>query len=263
MLIPVDLSTQRAGRPIVLPGRDGARAVVVTHDGRTVLAASGTSVIPVDPATRAVGLPLDLGPGRTIAGMALSPTSTTLYALVPDGVVPVDTATARAGVPVVTGLTVSSVSSPHGLVVSADGVTVYVVGQGGPDFGGRLLPIDAATGVPGAADELRPVRHRRPGGARPHRGRLHGPGRRLGRQLDRAGAGVRPRRRGDPVRLPIGRSAAAAGTDHPSDIVTGPGATGAFVVAGLDTVLPFTPSTDTFGSPIRVCEGASSMAVAG
>ena len=260
VVVPVDLVTQRAGRPIVLPGVDGVRAVVMTHDGRTVLAASGTAVVPVDPATRAVGTPLDLGPGRTVSGMALSPASSTLYVLVPGGVVPVDTATARAGTMIPTGLSISSVTSPHGVVVSADGADVYVVGQGGADFGGRLVPVATATGTAGAAigfDQF-------------------GIGDPAAVALSADGATILVADSADnwiipvpvatlavpeaPVRLPSGGSA-ATGTDHPSDIVVGPGATGAFVVTGLDTVLPYAPATGAFGSAIRVCPGASSMAV--
>ncbi len=263
VLVPIDLASQRAGRPVALPGDDGPRAVVVTHDGRTVLVAIGSTIVPVDRATRAVGTPLDLGTGRTIAGMALSPTSTILYALVPDGVVPVDTATARAGAPVVTGLTVSSVTSPHGVVVGADGATVYVVGQGGSDFGGRLVPIHEPAGTVGPATGFDQF-----GIADPSAVTLTADGATV-LVADSANNWILPVPAADlaavggPVRLPTGRSALAAGTDHPSDIVTGPGSTGAFVVAGLDTVLPFDPTTGTFGRPVRVCEGASSMAVAG
>jgi len=65
-----------------------------------------------------------------------------------------------------------------------------------------------------------------------------------------------------PVRLPTDSgTAAASGTDHPTDIVTGPGSTGAFVVTGLGTVLPYDPTHQTFGRSIRVCSGASSMTV--
>jgi hyaluronoglucosaminidase len=99
VLVPVDLATQRAARPITLPGHGATSAVVVMHGNRTVLAASGTTIVPVDIATRAVGTPLDLGPGRTVVGLALSPTSPILYVLVAGGVVPVDTATATAGPP--------------------------------------------------------------------------------------------------------------------------------------------------------------------
>ncbi len=261
VVIPVDLATQRAGRPIVVPGHGATHAVVVMHDGHTVLVASGTTIVPVDPATRAVGTPLDLGPGRTVSGMALSPTTSTLYALVPSGVVPVDTATARAGALIPTGLSVSSVTSPHGVVVSADGATVYVVGQGGTDFGGRLVPIHAATGAVGAATGFDQF-----GIADPAAVAITADGSTV-LVADSADNWVVPvpvaslATASDPVRLPTGRTAAAAGTDHPSDIVVGPGTTGAFVVAGLDTVLPYAPATRTFGRAIRVCGGASSMAV--
>jgi len=261
VVVPVDLATQRAGRPIVLPGHGDTRAVVVMRDGRTVLVGDGTTVVPVEPATRAVGTPLDLGPGRTVAGMALSPTTSVLYALVPDGVVPVDTSTARAGAPVVTGLSVSSVTSPHGVVVSPDGATVYVVGQGGTDFGGRLVPIAAATGSVGT-----PTGFDRFGIADPAAVALTADGTTV-LVADSADNWIVPvpvadlATPSDPVRLPTGGPAVVAGTDHPSDLVVGPGSTGAFVVTGLDSVLPFAPSTGTFGRPIRVCPGASSMAV--
>jgi DNA-binding beta-propeller fold protein YncE len=260
VVVPVDLVSQRAGRPITLPGHDGTRAVVVMHNGRTVLVASGTTIVPVDPATRAVGTPLDLGPGRMVAGMALSPTSSMLYALVPGGIVPVDTATARAGALIPTGLSISSVTSPHGVVVSADGATVYVVGQGGPDFGGRLVPIQAATGAVGASTGFDQF-----GIADPAALALTTDGSTV-LVADSADNWVVPvpvagMAASDPVRLPTGRAATAAGTDHPSDIVVGPGSTGVFVVTGLSTVLPFAPTTRTFGPPIRVCGGASSMAV--
>ena len=259
VVVPIDLLTQRAGRPIALPGHGVTRAVVVMHDGRTVLVASGSTIVPVNPATRAVGTPLDLGPGRTVAGLALSPVSSTLYALVPGGVVPVDTATARAGAPIVTGLSVSSVTSPHGLVVSADGATVYAAGQGGTDFGGRLVPIQTATGTVGPATGFDQF-----GIADPAALALTADGSTV-LVADSANNWVVPvpvvgLAATDPVRLPTGRT--ATGTDHPSDIVVGPGTTGAFVVAGLNTVLPFAPATRTFGPPIRVCGGASSMAVA-
>jgi hypothetical protein len=262
VLIPIDLVTQQAGRPIVLPGTGVTHAVVVLNSGQIVLAAVGTTIVPVNPATRAIGTPLDLGPGRTVYGMALSPNSPMLYALVPGGVVPVDTATAQAGVAISTGLTVSSVSSPHGVVVSPNGSTVFVVGQGGSDYGGRLAPISTATGVVGTVTSFDQF-----GIADPAALTLTADGSTV-LVADSANNWVAPvavaslGTPSGPVRLPSG-DPATAGTDHPSDIVTGPGATGVFVVAGLDTVLPFAPATETFGSPIRVCAGASSMAVSG
>ena len=263
VVVPIDLASQRAGRPIALPGHGGTHAVVVMHDGKTVLAASGTTIVPVSVSSGAVGTPLDLGSGKTVFGMALSPTSSMLYVLVPGGVVPVNTATATAGPLIPTGLSVSSVSSPHGLVVSADGTTVYVAGQGGADFGGRLVPITAATGAVGAASSFDQF-----GIADPTAIALTADGARI---LAADGANnwivpvpvVPPGVPSAPVPLPTGHGEGAVGTNHPSDIVVGPGATGAFVVTGLDTVLPFAPNGGAFGQSIRVCSGASSMTVAG
>ena len=147
VVIPINLVTQQAERPIRIPGQGGTHAIVVMPGGRTILAASGSTIVPVDAATHQVGAPLDLGPGRTIFGMALDPASTILYALVAGAVVPVNTANATAGLPIPTDLSVSSVYSPHGIAVTADGGTVYVVGQGGTDYGGRVLPITTSTGA--------------------------------------------------------------------------------------------------------------------
>jgi hypothetical protein len=57
-------------------------------------------------------------------------------------------------------------------------------------------------------------------------------------------------------------SGADSGTEHPTDIVLGPGRTGAFVVDGFDSVVPYTPGTEAFGRAIPVCTGATSMTVA-
>ena len=262
VLIPVDLASGRAGTPIVLPGHGTAGSVVVMHDGRTVLAASGTTIVPVDVATGTVGRPLDLGTGRTVSGMALSPTTDILYVLVPDGVVPVDTATATAEAPIVTGLTVSSVSSPHGLVVSPDGATLWVAGQGPPDFGGRVVPVSTATGAVGAATSFDAY-----GITDPAALAITTDGSQL-LVADSANNWIDGVRTADPaqplapVRLPTGSgTASASGADHPTDVVTSPDSWGAYVVTGLSTVLPFRPAHRTYGAPIRVCSGATSMAV--
>lgn len=259
VLIPIDLATQRAGVPIDLPGHGATSAVVVMHDGRMVLAASGTTIVPVDVATRAVGHPLDLGRGRAIAGLALNPVSPILYALVADGVIPVDTASANAGAPIVTGLTVSSVSSPHGLVVSADGTTLYVAGQGPPDYGGRVLQVALATGVVGASTGFD-----RYGISDPAALALTPDGTQVlvadsaDNWIDTVPTATFASPLA-PVRLPGG---AGSGTGHPTDIVTGPAGTGTFLVTGLGTVLPYDPAHQTFGAPVRVCSGASSMTAA-
>jgi DNA-binding beta-propeller fold protein YncE len=262
VLIPVDLASGQAGTPIVLPGHGASGAVVVMHDGRTVLAASGTMIVPVDVASGTIGRPLDLGVGRTVSGMALSPTTDILYVLVPDGVIPVDTATATAGAPIVTGLTVSSVSSPHGLVVSPDGATLWVAGQGPPDFGGRVVPVSTATGAVGAATSFDAF-----GITDPAALAITPDGTQLlvadsaNNWID-AVLTADPARPLTPVRLPTGSgTASASGADHPTDVVTSPDSGGAFVVTGLSTVLPYRPAHRTYGVPIRVCSGATSMAV--
>ena len=194
VLIPIDLAT-RAGRTADRAARHGRpRAVVVMHDGRTVLAASGTTVVPVDVASRAVGRPLDLGAGQDGVGHGPQPDDghrSTCWSRTASS--PSTRRRPRRVPPIPTGLTVSSVSSPHGLVVSPDGATLCVAGQG-------------ASGL------------RWPGGARLHRHRAWSArprastasasptpsalaitpdgspaaGGRLGQQLDRHGADRRP-----------------------------------------------------------------------
>jgi DNA-binding beta-propeller fold protein YncE len=236
---------------------------VVLAGGRTILAASGSTIVPVDAVTRTVGTPLDLGTGRTIFGLAVDPVGTTVYALVPGGVVPVDTATAQAGAEIPTGLSVSSVYSPHGITVTADGSRVYVVGQSGTDFGGRVLPIDTATGA-----TLPEASFDKFGIADPAAVAVTADGATLlvadaannWVNLVQATAFAAPLL---PAKLPEqGGSATTGGSQHPTDIVIGTGDTGAFVVDGFNSVIPFAPSSQVFGPPIRVCSGASSMAVA-
>ncbi len=262
-VIPIDLVSQRAGQPIPLPGLGGTHAILVLPGGRTVLAGDGTAIVPVDVASRRVGTPIDLGAGHTVYGLALAPAGTTLYALVPGGVFPVDTVHGSAGPEIPTGLAISSVYSPHGIAVTADGATVYVAGQGGADFGGRVLPIVTATRAtlqPTGFDRYRHRRSRRPG---PGRRRFVDAGGRQRQQLDQPG------RNGHLYRSSATRPAAAApgststsGTEHPTDIVTGPGGTGVFIVDGFTSLIPYQPATQRFGRPVAVCSGASSMAIA-
>ncbi|HLH28537.1 MAG TPA: hypothetical protein VKW77_06450, partial [Acidimicrobiales bacterium] len=212
--------------------------------------------------TRAVGTPLDLGPGRPVFGMALAPGGHVLYVLVPGGVVPVDTVHATAGPEISTGLSVSSVDSPHGVVVTPDGTVLYVAGQGGTDYGGRVVPVATAT-----AQVLPAAGFDRYGIADPAALALAS-----GQVLvaDAANNWVNSvpldRFTDPPAPVPLpdhgqGR-AAITGSEHPTDIVTGPGRTGAFLVDGFDAVVPYAPDTASFGRPIPVCSGASSMAVA-
>jgi hypothetical protein len=263
VVIPIDLVTQQAERPISIPGQVGTHAIVVLPGGRTVLAASGNTIVPIDVSDDEVGIPLDLGSGQTIFGMALDPRTTTLYVLVPGGVIPVDTATSTVGAEIPTSLSVSSVYSPHGIVVTDDGKTVYVVGQGAPDFGGRVLPIATATGAVGASTSFDYYGISDPAALADE------PDGSLLLVVDSANNWVNPVPLSTfftpptPVHLPsAGTAGATSGSGHPTDIVLGPGNTGAFVVEGFDAVLPYEPASETFGRAIPVCSGASSMAVA-
>ncbi|HEV3282179.1 MAG TPA: hypothetical protein VG032_11320 [Acidimicrobiales bacterium] len=261
-VVPIDLAGQRAGRPIVLPALGGTHAIVVLPGGRTVLAGDGTAIVPVDTASRRVGVPIALGAGHTVYGMALAPDGRTLYTLVPGGVFAVNTAGGSAGPEIPTGLAISSVYSPHGIAVSADGATVYVVGQGGTDFGGRVLPIVTASRA-----TLPPAGFDRYGIADPAALTVTADASSL-LVVDNANNWVNPVPVASisdpppPVRLPQRSGSAASGTQHPTDIVLGPGGTKAFIVDGFTSVIPYRPATQTFGRPFTVCSGASSMAVA-
>jgi DNA-binding beta-propeller fold protein YncE len=263
VVVPINLVTQQAGAPIRIPGQGGTHAIVVLPGGRTVLAASGSTIVPVDTATRRVGTPLDLGPGRTVFGMVLEPGHPVLYALVQGGVYAVDTTHETAGAEIPTGLSVSSVYSPHGIAITATGATVYVVGQGGADFGGRVLPIDTATGTAGTAAGFDSY-----GIADPAALAVTPDGSSV-LVVDSANNWVNPVPLATfadpppPVHLPPSTSGSpSTGTQHPTDIVAGPGAEGAFIVDGFSTVIPYQPVTHSFGRPIPVCTGASSMSVA-
>lgn len=262
-VVPVDLVGQRAEPPIPIPALGGTHAIVVLPGGRRVLAGDGTAIVPVDAASRRVGAPLDLGPGHTVYGLALAPDGSILYALVPGGVFVVDTVHWTTGPEISTGLAISSVYSPHGIAVTADGTTVYVVGQGGTDFGGRLLPIAAATRTP-----LPVTGFDKYGIADPAALAVAPDGASM-LVVDSANNWINPVVTATftdppaPVPLPARPgSAPGSGTGHPTDIVFGPAATDAFVVEGFGTLLPYQPATQHFGRPITVCTGASSMVVA-
>ncbi len=261
VVIPVNLVTQQAGRPIDLPGSGPTHGIVVLPGGHTAIAASGTSVVPIDLTRDRVGTPLNLGTGHTIFGMALNPAGTSLYVLVAGGVIPVNTVAATAGAPIVTGLSVSSVYSPHGIVVSPDGTTVYVIGQGGTDYGGRVLPITAATGAlqPEASFDRFGIADPAAVAITPDGSTLY--------VVDAADNWINPLPIASfasppaPIRLPV-QSGGPAGTQHPSDIVLAPGGATAYLIDGFADLVPFTVATHSFGQPIPVCSGASSMAIA-
>jgi DNA-binding beta-propeller fold protein YncE len=261
LVIPINLVTQRAGTPITIPGSGSIHSVVVFPSGSTLVASVGSTLVPIDLTDNGVGTPLNLGAGHTVFGMTLNPAGTTLFALVTGGVIPVDTGHAKAGTPILTGLTVSSVYSPHGIAISPDGSTLYVVGQGGKDFGGRLLPISVATGA------LQPEASFDQFGIASPASLIISPTASAAYVVDSANNWVNPvilspvAAPTPPVRLPalVGVS---RGTQHPSDIALALDGVTAFIVDGFDSIVPYDTASQAFGKPVKVCAGASSMAIA-
>lgn len=259
-LIPIDLTTQRAGRPRPLPGNGPSRAVVPSGNGQLVLVAIGSDIIAVDPRTGALGKVLHLGPGHLIAGLVPAATGSTVFALVPGGVIPVDVASSHIGALIPTGLAISSIDAPHGMALTPDGGTLMVIGQGGPALGGRIVPISTSSLVsgPGGSFDAFGIADPSAVAVTPDGTTAVVADAANGWLLNvptRSLAAPPP-----PVRLPV--SAGTLDLGHPTDVVMGPGATGAFVVAGLDAVLPYNPTSGHFGAPIGVCAGATSMTVA-
>jgi DNA-binding beta-propeller fold protein YncE len=260
VVIPVDLATQEPGRPVRIPGHGGTRAIVVTANGATIFAASGTEVVPISASTLRVGTPIQLGSHHQIYGMALNPSGTVLYVLAADGVYPIDLSRDVVGAHISTGLTVSSVDGPHGIAVSPDGGTVYVIGQGGANFGGRIQSIDVATGALGPSGNFDAYGIAAPAAI------VVGPSGRNLFVLDAANdwiteapaATLAP---APPYRIPARSGTAASGVQHPTDMVLAPGGKTAYVVDGFDALVPFDITTHAYGAPIGVCSGASSMAI--
>jgi DNA-binding beta-propeller fold protein YncE len=263
LVIPINLVTQKAGTPIVIPGTGTTHSVVVFPDGSTLVASSGTTLVPIDLTKNRVGTPLDLGAGHNVYGMVLNPAGTTLFALVPGAVIPVDTGHATAGAPIPTGLTVSSVYSPHGIAISPDGSTLYVIGQGGKDFGGRLLPISVASRALQTEASFDAFGIASPASL------IISPTGSAAFVVDSANNWVNPVTLSSsspatptpPVRLPalIG---VAGGTQHPSDIALALDGVTAFIVDGFDAIVPYDTASQQFGRPVTVCTGASSMTIA-
>jgi DNA-binding beta-propeller fold protein YncE len=261
LVIPINLVTQRAGSPIVLPGTGAIHSVVVFPSGSTLVASVGSTLVPIDLTDNRVGTPLNLGAGHTVFGMVLNPAGTSLFALVTGAVIPVDTGHATAGTAILTGLTVSSVYSPHGIAISPDGSTLYVVGQGGKDFGGRLLPISVATRA------LQPEASFDQFGIASPASLIVSPTDSAAYVVDSANNWVNPVTLSPvatptpPVRLPA-RVGVSGGTQHPSDIALALDGTTAFIVDGFNSIVPYDTASQGFGRPVKVCTGASSMAIA-
>ena len=149
-VVPVSLSTGKAGRLIPLTGAD---FLAITPDGRTVYVEEGgggrASVLPISTATDTALRPVTrkAAAAGSAYGIAMAPRGHTLYlcysshAGVAAGqfsqvLVPVDTATRKAGAPILVRNFLGCAAA-----FSADGKTTYVGGSTG------VVPIDTATGT--------------------------------------------------------------------------------------------------------------------
>lgn len=265
VVVPIDLVTQVAQRPITIPGTGDTRAIAVSPDGTKVFASSGNLVVAVDVATRSLSPaepPLTLPILGAIQGLAVDPAGTTLYALTSTAVYPVSIARWALGAAITTGLTSASVDSPHGIGVSPDGSTVYVLGTGS-DGGGQMARIDAATGTLLPAVDF--VKY---GETQPTALAVAPSGQEVF-VSDYANEWVYPvPAASDVSAAPIGFPAAglagglAPNQERATDIAMDPKGLAFYVVVGFDAVLPFAVFLQHYEAPIPVCQGATSLAVA-
>ena len=263
-VVPINLVTQRAGAPIALPGTGGTHAIVVSPDGTTVWAASGSSVVPVDVGTGRAGTPVRVPSAGTVSSLVFDPSGSTLYALGNASVVPISVVRRAVGPAIATSLTVSSTDSPHGMTLDPAGTSLVVVGQGGSTFGGRILTVPLPSGpatAPASFDVF--------GNVSSPSAVAVTPDGKLALVADGPNNWVVPVQVGStltphpPVRMPV-QSGAGGGlsTQHPTDLVLDPGGSTAWIVTGFDALLPLTVSSLTYGTPVPVCTGAASVALA-
>jgi DNA-binding beta-propeller fold protein YncE len=127
---PINLATDRAGRPISIPG---ATQEIPAPDGRAVYVNGTSGVTVISTVTNRVARAIRLGPAGQ---MALAPDGKTLFVISGPLVIPVSTVTGRAGRPVRIGR-----PNPQWIVISRDGRTAYVTAQ----HSHKAFPIQIAT----------------------------------------------------------------------------------------------------------------------
>jgi YVTN family beta-propeller protein len=141
---PINVATNRAGRPVRIPGATG---MVMAPDGRAVYVNGTGGVTVISTATNRVARFIPLPPAHE---MAITPDGKTLYVCSGPAVIPVRTTTGQPGRPIV----VSS-RNPQWIAVTPDGRTAYVTTKHSDEVSsiriatGRVLkPIDVG-GQPG------------------------------------------------------------------------------------------------------------------
>lgn len=134
---PISTATDRAGRPIRMPG--DLRQILITPNGQTAyVLVGGTGLVPIDLST---GQPLPEIKVHGAGGEAMMPNGKTIYVDSGDEIVPVDLSTGKALNPI-------TASKPEpldiGPVITPDGTRLYST-----SFARRsawsLLPVNTAT----------------------------------------------------------------------------------------------------------------------
>jgi DNA-binding beta-propeller fold protein YncE len=152
--ITVMAVTPAVSGPSMIGVRDGADALAVAPDGRTLFVADGGddtgamqivghTITPVATATGRPGRPIPVGSFPD--ALAVTPDGRILFAASETGntVTPVSL---PAGIP---GRPIKAGPNPQALAVTPDGRTLYVADSGYAGVAGGVTPIDIATGAAG------------------------------------------------------------------------------------------------------------------
>ncbi len=150
-VVPVDLTTDVAGKPIVI-GAGGPGGIAVTPDGRMAYVTNGTTIIPINLATRRLGKPINVK--AQVSAIVVTPDGKTAFVADDTGVgyvIRVNLVTDTYGKPIEVdhllslpgGGTVGD--GPIVLTISPDGKTVYTANY----EAWTVTPIDVAAGTRG------------------------------------------------------------------------------------------------------------------
>jgi hyaluronoglucosaminidase len=119
-LIPVDLATGKAGRP--LASLADPIAIAIAPDKRTAYADTAYSVVPINVTTNAVGQPIATPAGAQV--LAISPDGRTAYAAGSGGITPIFLSNCTVGRVIAT----PSLDLLGSIAITPDGRTAYLAG---------------------------------------------------------------------------------------------------------------------------------------
>jgi YVTN family beta-propeller protein len=243
--------------PRVIHVKDGAGALVVTPDGRTLYVAdpgdfhgdnfqNGHTVTPVNVATGIPGTPIKVG--NHPQALAVTPDGRILY--VADSgntVTPVNVASSTPGTPIKVR------HGPVAMVVAPDGRTLYVLTTGYAGERGMVVPVNIATGTTGTPISVGNV---------PAAMVMTPDGRTLyvANYADSTVTPVAIATAKPGTAIPVGKGPGGlvVTPDGQTLYVTNSGDPG---LGGGDTVTPITIATDRPGAPIKVGSAPQALAV--